>query len=81
MAWEMPKKIRELKAALQNAGFVLLKKRGKGSHTMWEHPLVRNSVIVSGKDGDDADRYQEKDVKKALEDLRSARSAEEETDE
>jgi predicted RNA binding protein YcfA (HicA-like mRNA interferase family) len=76
----MPKKIRELKAALKNAGFVLLKGRGKGSHSMWEHPLVPNSVILSGKDGDDADRYKEKDVKKALADLKQALS-EENTDE
>jgi hypothetical protein len=38
-------------------------------------------VILSGKDGDDADRYQEKDVKKALEDLSQALLAEEATDE
>jgi predicted RNA binding protein YcfA (HicA-like mRNA interferase family) len=30
----MPQKIRQLKASLQKAGFVLLKKRGKGSHTI-----------------------------------------------
>jgi predicted RNA binding protein YcfA (HicA-like mRNA interferase family) len=73
----MPRKIRQLKADLQDAGFILLKKRGKGSHSMWEHPLVRHAVIVSGKDGDDADRYQEKDVKKALEELRQMQSQEE----
>ncbi len=48
---------------------------------MWEHPLVRYSVILSGKDGEDADRYQAKDVKKALEDLRQALSEEEQADE
>ena len=62
----MPQKIRELKSKLQKAGFTLLKKRGKGSHTMWEHPLLLNSVIISGKDGDDADRYQEREVRDAL---------------
>ena len=62
----MPQKIRELKSKLQKAGFSLLKKRGKGSHTMWEHPLLSNFIIISGKDGDDADRYQERDVRDAL---------------
>ena len=62
----MPLKIRELKSKLQKAGFSLLKKRGKGSHTMWEHPLLSNSIITSGRDGDDADRYQERDVRDAL---------------
>lgn len=62
----MPQKIRELKSKLQKAGFMLLKRRGKGSHTMWEHPLLSNLVVISGKDGDDADRYQEREVSDAL---------------
>jgi predicted RNA binding protein YcfA (HicA-like mRNA interferase family) len=62
----MPQKIRELKSKLQKAGFLLLKKRGKGSHTMWEHPLLNNLVVISGKNGDDADRYQEREVSDAL---------------
>ena len=65
----MSQKIRELKSKLQKAGFVLLKKRGKGSHTMWEHPLLINLVVISGKDGDDADRYQEREVSDALMEL------------
>ena len=65
----MPQKIRELKFKLQKAGFVLLKKRGKGSHTMCEHPLLINLVVISGKDGDDADRYQEREVSDALMEL------------
>ena len=62
----MPRKIRELKAILKKAGFVCLKDRGKGSHTVWEHPNVRNNVILSGKDGKDAQRYQEKRVEEAI---------------
>jgi predicted RNA binding protein YcfA (HicA-like mRNA interferase family) len=75
----MPKKIRELKAILQKAGFILLKKRGKGSHTMWEHPLLPNTLLISGKDGDDADRYQERDVQNALADLEQAKQQEDES--
>ena len=50
----LPKKIRELKAILRKASFTCLKDRGKGSHTVWEHPNVANNVILSGKDGEDA---------------------------
>ncbi|MGL5940525.1 MAG: type II toxin-antitoxin system HicA family toxin [Waterburya sp.] len=67
----MPKKIRELKSMLQKAGFVLLKDRGKGSHTVWEHPNVEQNVILSGKDGKDAQRYQEKRVETAIKEAKS----------
>lgn len=62
----MPKKIRELKQMLQKAGFTLLPKRGKGSHTYWIHPQLEKPVIISGKDSQDAKPYQEKDVNNAL---------------
>ncbi|MDJ0660964.1 MAG: type II toxin-antitoxin system HicA family toxin [Crocosphaera sp.] len=63
----MPKKIRELKSMLLKAGFNY--RSGKGSHTVWSHPLLTYSLTLSGKDSADADRYQEKDVKNALKDL------------
>jgi predicted RNA binding protein YcfA (HicA-like mRNA interferase family) len=56
----MPKKIRELKSSLRKAGFRW--RPGKGSHTIWEHPLAEKSVTISGKDGADAKRYQEQEV-------------------
>lgn len=62
----MPKKIRELKKMLLQAGFELEKKRGKGSHTIWKHPKYRGSITISGKDSKDAQPYQEKDVKQAI---------------
>lgn len=58
----MPKKIRELKAQLSKAGFILLPKRGKASHSRWKHPLLPYLITLSGNDGDDAQRYQEKDA-------------------
>lgn len=64
----MPKKIRELKALLLKAGFTF--RSGKGSHTVWSHPLLSYSLTLSGKDGSDADRYQENDVSKALRTLK-----------
>ncbi|GBF82797.1 type II toxin-antitoxin system HicA family toxin [Aphanothece sacrum] len=65
----MPKKIRELKQILQKAGFTLLPKRGKGSHSYWVHPLIINPVVLSGKDSKDAQPYQEKDVLAAVKEL------------
>ncbi|MEB3340949.1 type II toxin-antitoxin system HicA family toxin [Okeania sp.] len=65
----MPKKVRELKQILQKAGFSLLTKRGKGSHSYWFHPLLAKPVILSGKDGNDAKLYQEKNVMTVLEEL------------
>ncbi|NEO48610.1 MAG: type II toxin-antitoxin system HicA family toxin [Moorea sp. SIO4A3] len=52
----MPKKIRELKSMLKKAGFSY--RSGKGSHTVWSHPLLNYSLTISGKDGEDANRYQ-----------------------
>lgn len=63
----MPKKIRELKQMLRGAGFSELP--GKGSHTNWVHPLYAGKLTISGKDGSDAKPYQEKDVKKAIEEI------------
>ena len=60
----MPKKIRELKRMLQKAGFAW--RPGKGSHTVWSHPLVPKPVVLSGKDGRDARRYQEERVEEAI---------------
>jgi len=56
----MPRKIRELKAILKKAGFRW--RPGKGSHTIWEHPLASKSITLSGSDGHDARRYQEEEV-------------------
>ena len=56
----MPKKVRELKAMLRKAGFRW--RPGKGSHTIWEHPLAEKSVTLAGQDGQDAKRYMEAQV-------------------
>ena len=66
----MPKKIRELKAMLSKAGFVCLSKRGKGSHSIWRHPLYKDDVRLSGNDGKYAKPYQEKAVNKATEEVK-----------
>lgn len=66
----MPKKIRELKKLLTQAGFEQIPKRVQGSHTMWTHPLYNGRIILSGKDGKDAERYQEKDVNRAIKEVK-----------
>jgi predicted RNA binding protein YcfA (HicA-like mRNA interferase family) len=64
----MPKKVRELKAMLRNAGFFV--KPGKGSHTVWGHRALTAKIVISGGDGDDAHRYQERDVREILRKLK-----------
>ena len=65
----MPKKIRELKQMLRKAGFI--ERPGKGSHTNWTHPDYAGRVTIAGKDGSDAKGYLEKEVEKAIEQVKS----------
>ncbi len=60
----MPKKIRELKQMLTEAGFS--SRIGKGSHSNWTHPLYSGRITISGKDGSDAKDYLEKEVLRVL---------------
>ncbi len=65
----MPPKIRQLKAQLRKVGFS--SRPGKGSHTVWEHPMLPNlSVTIPGKDGDAAKYYLVEEVEAALDQLR-----------
>lgn len=65
----MPRKIRELKAQILREGFLYLPKRGKGSHERWRHPLLRKTLTIPGKDGDDVPHYLEKQLAKLLAEL------------
>jgi len=55
----MARKIRQLIKDLENAGFI--NRGGKGSHRNFIHPKGIG-ITVSGKPGDDAKHYQEKEV-------------------
>jgi predicted RNA binding protein YcfA (HicA-like mRNA interferase family) len=68
----MARKIRELKADLRRAGYRQVPRRGKGSHTVWAHPLVTDSITISGHDGDDARPYQEQMVRDFVERAQAA---------
>ena len=63
----MPPKIRELIADREKSGFV--HSGDKGSHRKFVHPRTRKQVVMSGKLGNDAKRYQIKEVKEAIKDL------------
>ncbi|MHB8969752.1 MAG: type II toxin-antitoxin system HicA family toxin [Pirellulaceae bacterium] len=65
----MPRKMRELIADLEAAGFV--QRGGKGSHRNYVHPHVARPVTISGRPGDDAKAYQERAVRKAIEESNS----------
>ena len=60
----MPPKIRELIRNLETAGFV--NHGGKGSHRNFRHPKGVN-ITLSGSTGQDAKRYQIRDVKRDIE--------------
>ncbi|WP_253188256.1 type II toxin-antitoxin system HicA family toxin [Leptolyngbya sp. 'hensonii'] len=55
-----------MKAEIVREGFVYLPKRGKGSHERWRHPLLRKTLTIPGKDGDDVPLYLEKQLAKLL---------------
>jgi predicted RNA binding protein YcfA (HicA-like mRNA interferase family) len=61
----MPRKIRQLIAELESAGFAIVP-GGKGSHRKFRHARFPGSVILSGGDGEDARHYQEKQIRNAI---------------
>ncbi len=64
----MPRKIRELIRELKKAG--IIDRGGRGSHRNFKHP-TGVKITLSGNLGDDAKRYQERAVKKAIEEVGS----------
>lgn len=71
----MPKKIRELKKLLLKAGFTY--RQGKGSHQVWNHPLLIQPIVIARKDGDDAPLYLETQVNAAITQLEDMEDSEE----
>jgi len=63
----MPRKIRELIQDLKKAGFI--DRGGKGSHRNFKHPSGTR-ITISGKTGDDAKKYQERELEQALKRVR-----------
>jgi predicted RNA binding protein YcfA (HicA-like mRNA interferase family) len=65
----MPPKVRDLVAELERAGFV--NRGGKGSHRNYVHPKVAKPLTIAGTLGDDAQRYQIRAVRMAIEESKS----------
>ena len=59
----MPRKLKELMADLEKAGFI--NRGGKGSHRNFQHPKGMR-ITLSGQAGDDAKFYQEREVKQKI---------------
>jgi predicted RNA binding protein YcfA (HicA-like mRNA interferase family) len=57
----MPRKIRDLISELERAGFI--NRGGKGSHRNYQKNGV--TIVISGRSGDDAKPYQEREIKRA----------------
>ena len=64
----MPPKIRELIAELERNGFT--NRGGKGSHRNYAHPLCSKIVTISGRNGDDAQKYQSRQVIEAIKEVK-----------
>ena len=64
----MPRKIRELIADLEKAGFI--NSGRKGSHRNFIHPGCSMPITISGKPGDDAKPYQERAVRESIEEIK-----------
>ena len=63
----MPRKIRELLRDLERAGF--LNRGDKGSHRNYEYPSGTR-ITISGKLGDNAKSYREREVKQKIEETK-----------
>jgi predicted RNA binding protein YcfA (HicA-like mRNA interferase family) len=65
----VPRKVRELIRDSLDAGFYEIPGGGKGSHRKYSHTRYQGAVTLSGGAGDDAKRYQEKQVRRAIEEV------------
>jgi predicted RNA binding protein YcfA (HicA-like mRNA interferase family) len=65
----MARTIRQLMKDLTEAGFYEIQGGGKGSHRKFMHARYPGAVTLSGRLGDDAKPYQEKQVQRALEEV------------
>ena len=61
----MARKLRQLRSDLRRAGWAI--DRQSGSHQIWKHPLVPGSEVnLAGADCQDAQPYQERDGRNAV---------------
>jgi hypothetical protein len=74
----MPRKKRDIRRDYRQMGFT--ERLGKGDHTVFSHPLVAKHYAVDGRDGLDAQRYDEKNLLDARRELDEALRSEQERD-
>lgn len=67
----LPRKKRDIRRDFRAAGF--RERQGKGDHTVFSHPLLPKNYAVDGRDGADAERYDERNLRDALHDLEEAK--------
>lgn len=68
----MPRKVRQMKSELRKLGFIENTRGGKGSHSKWTHPQLPGvTLTIPGHDGDDVDHYLERQVRRAIDALRT----------
>ncbi len=63
----MPRKKRDIRRDLRGLGF--RESSGKGDHTVFRHPNLPYNIAVDGRDGADAEHYDERNLRKAKHDL------------
>lgn len=72
----MPRKGRPLKADLRKASFAPV--RQAGSHVVWQHTVYPEiTITLAVGDGEDADHYEERDLRQAITRVRSRERQEE----
>lgn len=59
----MPRKKRDIRREYRQAGYN--EQQGKGDHTVFTYPGVDENFSVDGRDGADAEPYDERDLKRA----------------
>jgi hypothetical protein len=66
----MPRKKRDIRRDYRAAGFQ--ERQGKGDHTVYSHPFLQRHYAVDGRDGADALPYDERNLRRALQELGEA---------
>lgn len=67
----MPRKKRDIRRDYRQAGFA--ERQGKGDHTVFSFPGLFHNFSVDGRDGADADHYDERNLRRAIHEVEQLR--------
>ncbi len=70
----MPRKKRDVRREYRQAGY--FERHGKGDHLVYTYPGVDENFSVDGRDGADAQPYDERDLKRAKRKIQEVRRKE-----